>query len=270
MKNKNFFVKFKNSIYNMKEFPNYIREGVGRAILYGLILSFILGGIKGITNSISMKKSINSTIQILEDNKYKFKIENGILDLETSPLKIEDGSMLLYLDDNKDISQADELRNITVHVDAYILVLKDGIITSPSLLPQQNSLSQLKYSDIEDSIVITNDNIIDMLNFSDTFIYLWIGAISLMETFMVLIMDAVMIAVMLLLTNFMFRLNMSFSQLFSLAIYASTLPAILILILNIFVPNVYLDSVRVFGTFLYSFMVLRNMRDEIDKNMNVQ
>ena len=49
MKNKSFFEKFKNSIYNIREFQNYIREGVGRAILYALILSIIVGGIKGHT-----------------------------------------------------------------------------------------------------------------------------------------------------------------------------------------------------------------------------
>ena len=52
MKDKSFFEKFKNSIYNIREFPNYIREGVGKAILYALILSIIVGGIKGGPRSI--------------------------------------------------------------------------------------------------------------------------------------------------------------------------------------------------------------------------
>ena len=94
--------------------------------------------------------------------------------------------------------------------------------------------------------------------------------VTILETFITLIMDALIIATMLLLTNFIFKLGLRFSQLFSLAIYAATLPTILILILNIIVPNVYLDSVRVLRTFLYSFIVLRNMRSEIDENMNIQ
>ena len=270
MKNKNFFVKFKNSIYNMKEFPNYIREGVGRAVLYALILSFIVGVIQGLTNSIYMKKTIDSSIEMLEEDKYKFKIENGILDLETSPLKIEDGNLLIYLDDNKELSQVDELRDITVHSDFYILVLKDGIVTSSSLVPDQVgevAVSQAKYSVMEDGVTITNDNIVDILKVSSNFIYWIIVIVSVVETFLGLIMDSVIIALMLMLTNFMFGLRLRYSQLFSLVIYVATLPVILILILNMFVPDVYLDSVRVLGTFLYSFMVLRNMRHEIDENI---
>ncbi|MBS5986266.1 DUF1189 family protein [Clostridium sp.] len=267
MKNKSFFEKFKNSIYNIREFPNYIREGVGKAILYALILSIILGGIKGITTTFTLNKDINLAIQTLEDDKYKFKIENGTLDLVTSPLKIENGSTLIYLDENKDISQSEELKNITVHLDSYILILKDGIVTNSEVML---GFSQAKYSDFLGGMIITNDNIVETLRLSSKFIYVIIPIITILETFMTLIMDALIIGIMLLLTNFIFKLGLRFSQLFSLAIYAATLPAILILILNIIVPNVYLDSVRVLGTFLYSFIVLRNMRSEIDENMNIQ
>ena len=266
MKNKSFFEKFKNSIYNIREFPNYIREGVGKAILYALILSIIVGGIKGITTTFSLNKDINLAIQTLEDDKYKFKIENGTLDLVTSPLKIDDGNTLIYLDENKDISQSEELKNITVHVDSYILILKDGIVTNSEVML---GFSQAKYSDFLGDMIITNDNIVETLRLSSKFIYAIIPIITILETFITLIMDA-LIAAMLLLTNFIFKLGLRFSQLFSLAIYTSTLPAILILILNVIVPNVYLDSVRVLGTFLYSFIVLRNMRSEIDENMNIQ
>ena len=185
----------------------------------------------------------------------------------TSPLKIDNGNTLIYLDENKDISQSEELKNITVHVDSYILILKDGIVTNSEVML---GFSQAKYSDFLGDMIITNDNIVETLRLSSKFIYAIIPIITILETFITLIMDALIIAAMLLLTNFIFKLGLRFSQLFSLAIYTATLPAILILILNVIVPNVYLDSVRVLGTFLYSFIVLRNMRSEIDENMNIQ
>ena len=166
-----------------------------------------------------------------------------------------------------DISQSEELKNITVHLDSYILILKDGIVTNSEVML---GFSQAKYGDFLGGMIITNDNIIETLSLSSKLIYVIIPIIAILETFMTLIMDALIIATMLLLTNFIFKLGLRFSQLFSLTIYAATLPAILILILNIIVPNVYLDSVRVLGTFLYSFIVLRNMRSEIDENMNIQ
>ena len=47
MKKDNFFVKLKNNIYNMSTFQKYVKDGFLSAILYALILSLILGGIKG-------------------------------------------------------------------------------------------------------------------------------------------------------------------------------------------------------------------------------
>ncbi len=221
MKNKSFFEKFKNSIYNIREFQNYIREGVGRAILYALILSIIVGGIKGITTTFTLNKDINLAIQTLEDDKNKFKIENGTLDLVTSPLKIENGNTLIYLDESKDISQSEELKNITVHVDSYILILKDGIVTNSEVML---GFSQAKYSDFLGGMIITNDNIVETLRLSSKFIYVIAPMVTILETFITLIMDALIIVTMLLLTNFIFKLGLRFSQLFSLAIYAATLP----------------------------------------------
>ena len=170
MKNKSFFEKFKNSIYNIREFPQYIREGVGKAILYALILSIIVGGIKGITTTFTLSNDINLAIQTLEDDKYKFKIENGTLDLVTSPLKIENGNTLIYLDDNMDISQSEELKNITVHLDSYILILKDGIVTNSEVML---GFSQAKYGDFLGGMIITNDNIIETKNQNDLNDLIW-------------------------------------------------------------------------------------------------
>lgn len=53
------------------------------------MLSLFIGIISGIVSSVELNKSITEVVQTLEQDKYKFKIENGVLDLEKSPLKIE-------------------------------------------------------------------------------------------------------------------------------------------------------------------------------------
>lgn len=270
-KNKSLFEKFKNSIYNIREIPNYILEGAGRAILYLLVLSLLVGGVQGIIASIRLGKSIDSTIEKLEDDKYKFSIENGTLSMETSPIKIEEGSTLVYIDDSKTLSETDNLKSITVHSDAYVLILKDGILISSDMVSGAGvDMGEIKYSDLNEGVVITNKNIVDTLSFSSKFIYLIVFIYSMFETFLVFIMDAILVTLMSMLMNVLLKLRLKFSQLFSLVIYTSTLPILLVLLLSIAIPNVYFDSVRVLGTFLYTFIVLRNMRSEIDDNMNIQ
>ena len=60
----------------------------------------------------------------------------------------------------EDISQSEELKNITVHVDSYILILKDGIVTNSEVML---GFSQAKYSDFLGGMIITNDNIVETL-----------------------------------------------------------------------------------------------------------
>ena len=59
----NFFVKLKNNVYNIETFSDYIKEGLGRAILYAIILSLILGGIQGIYTGVKTKNAIKSSIE---------------------------------------------------------------------------------------------------------------------------------------------------------------------------------------------------------------
>ena len=77
-------------------------------------------------------------------------------------------------------------------------------------------ISQAKYSDFLVGMIITNDNIVETLRLSSKFIYVIAPMVTILETFITLIMDALIIATMLLLTNFIFKFRLRFSQLFSL------------------------------------------------------
>lgn len=149
-------------------------------------------------------------------------------------------------------------------MDAYILILKDGVVINSSMITGTSEVSEVKYNSIIGDVAITNKNIVDTLNLSSKFFYVVLIISIIVQTFMMLIMDCVLVAIMLSVTNIIYRLGLKFSHLLSLTIYASTLPAILILIINILVPTVYFDSIRALGTFLYAFLALRNIRKEIN------
>lgn len=270
-KKTNIFRKFKNSLYNIKEVPKYIKEGVGRAILYALVFSVLVGLANGIATVYRLNESINSTTELLKEDKYKFKIENGILNINNSPINLEQSNTLFYLDDEKTLDQADDLRNITAHVDAYVLLLKDGlIINSNTISITGMNDTKVKYTDITEEAEITNENIISILNLFSKMIFAIVIIAAIITGFISLLFNSLLVALASMLTNNLLGLRLKLQEVFSLAIYAATLPMIIVTILSIIRPDVYFDSAGLLGTLLYSFFVLRNIKKERDSNINIQ
>ncbi|MGG7179168.1 DUF1189 domain-containing protein [Clostridium paraputrificum] len=265
-KKTNIFVKFVNSLYNIKEFPRYMKEGVGRALLYALVLSLVCGIGTGIVASVNMNKSIKSTLESLKEDKYRFKLQDGILDIETSPLKIEEGNTLVYIDDNITIDKLDELRSMTAHVDSYILLLKDGLSISSDMFPSKVA----KYKDMLANNSIDNQSIMDSIEFASKFIGIAFLIMIVVETFLSYLIDVAMIALLAMLTNFTLGINLKYSNMFSLVIYAATLPTVLVTILTVLFPGVYFNSASMVGTLVLTLLVLRNMRKDINENRNIQ
>ena len=59
MKEKNsFFKKMLKSIYDMDAFSEYAKEGVMKSILYGILISLLLGGIQGIVSGYTFYKQV--------------------------------------------------------------------------------------------------------------------------------------------------------------------------------------------------------------------
>ena len=65
-------------------------------------------------------------VEKLEDDNYQFKIKDGVMDIATSPVKIENNNTLVYIDKDTTMAQSNNLRSMTVNADVYILILKDG------------------------------------------------------------------------------------------------------------------------------------------------
>ncbi|MBD7910855.1 MULTISPECIES: DUF1189 family protein [Clostridium] len=262
-KGDNIFKKIINSIYNLKEFPSYRKEGIKKAILYALILTIFIGGIKGIIKSIGFNNSSNETIRIISDEKYKFSIVNGQLNLVNTPLKIEENNMIIYMDKDITISESAKLSNSTiVNEGTYILMLNDGIVVNSN----NSGISQMKYNYNELGIMNGFDNktLIDMIRNIKLPIMVLIAIVYIIQEFIFYLMVALMIGVLSLIPSKLFKLNMELEELFSLAIYTATFPNILILILTILVPNVPFDTAGMVGTIIFTYIILNDLRKEIN------
>lgn len=265
MKDKtNIFKKFIGSISNIKVFPKYIKEGLGRAVVYALLLMLFVGAIKGIFLNFQLNSYFDSAKAQLNESKYRFEIKDGVLDLQGNEvIDIDDGSSLVYVNDEVSIDEKDQIENLVIHNDSYVLFLKDGIIVNSQDLGEQSA----KYSDIMiDNETFDNSTIINYLSYAKYIIIIATVFGSIFYYFM----NSVLIAVMSMASNMIMRLGMKFSDILSLVFYAGTLPIIVQTIFEGVMPSIYFGYVSIVGTVIYVFLILRNIRKEINDGMNVQ
>lgn len=263
-KKDNVFVRLIKCIYDIKSYPKYIVDGVGKALLYAVLFTFIIGGVKGAVTTYEVNKSINQTVQTLKEDKYEFEIKNGTLELKSSPVKFDDNNALLYFDKEKTLQDVDDLKSLTVNADVYVLMLKDGVYlnSNSQSIPDGQSI---KYSEllIDGNEKIDNEYIINLLNSLKSIIFFMIIIISIISTFIWYVVMSALIAVFSLLISRLLRLNLRFSHIFSLSMYTGTFPNVLITILFLFVPTVPLDTAAIIGTLLLNYVVLKNIRSTV-------
>ena len=262
MKRDNLFKKFKYSLYNAKKIAIYCKEGLGRAILYTLVLSVFLGLVQFIVQAVEINKVYNKIESALSDEKYSFNITNGVLDINTSPINEEESGFLLYVDDETTLDNIEKLESKIVNSDIYFLVLNDGFQIGSN--DYRNSLVSFKYSDIGlDGF--TNDDLKTSLVFSKvTFPILLV--MQILSIFIYYLFDAIIISVFVTLSMFILRVKLRYSELISLILYTSTLPRVIVLIFSLIAPNVYFDTIGIIGTLLYTILILNEMKkNNIDK-----
>lgn len=153
----NFIKKVITSIYDIKVFSEYAREGIFQSISYAMILTLILAGVKGVSKGYSI---------------------NGF-----------------------------ELREF-----------------------------------VSEIIVI----------FGTDFVYL--------------LFDCLIIVLLSLLFSILMRLVVKYIALYSLTIYAATLPLIAKTILEAVNPNINFNAMFIIGTLTYVILILKHIRDEIINN----
>lgn len=252
--------KFRKSLYNIKEMIKFSKQGLGRAILYAILLCTFFGLGKGIIYSVKVNSYLNVVIDNLQDDKYKFGINQGELDLETSFIKEEINGNLVYIDDSIKVDEYDKLKSIFVQADQYVLILKDGIMVNSnltnSLPPIKMSYRDLGIENIDNDFAIKNIKNKKILVFPIICIYIIIFSL------VTYLLDAFIIALLALLNIFILRLDISFSKVFSLVIYAATLPSILVLLLTIISPSTDFSKVSALGTIVYTFIILNYIRKD--------
>lgn len=257
MKKDSFFSKLKNNIYNVSNFQRYVKYGVLSAIVYALILSVILGGIKGFYIGLQTRDEITQSVQEVKDPSNEFNIENGTLNTKKEASTIEVGNTIIYVDSKKDLAHSEELRNIYIHGDAYILALKDGIKMGSGEMS-----TELKYNDFL-SGNLNNEELASQLTTMGVIIVPVMTVFTMFQYFVNMLLNCLLVTAISILIGTFMGLRMKISAIYSLAIYASTLPSLLLLPFSLIRPYTLFDVPFVIGTTIYLIFILRQIKKDI-------
>ena len=259
-KTDNFFKKFINCIYNLKALVTYPKYGIGKAILYVFLISALLGGIRGISIGYKIDKEMNNLSTILKNDGFKFNIEEGILHIEHSPLKVEGTSSLIYIDENKSLSEIDDLKDITVHNDNNILFLHDGISLEAGSYKQK-----AHYEDLIGNTKIDNDILFGELDYVLKITVAIVILYTILFTFINTLINCLFVTAFASFSLLFMRIFMKYTILYSLSLYVCTLPFIFQTILQIIFPTIKLDTMFIVGTLVYVIFILKYIKDEMIK-----
>ncbi|MBC8060635.1 MAG: DUF1189 domain-containing protein [Clostridiaceae bacterium] len=221
-----FFTKVKNSLTSPKSYAEFLKDSMGKAVLYLLLLCIIFGGIAAIKDLITKETYINTLSSDIKNNVPAFTFKNGELNV--------DGIMPIVLDEDKDypvIIDTSENADVSL-LDDYstgILITKTKFIQKLATdSTQETPLSSFK------SITLSNSNLTSMLNVAK-YLILLVLIIEPLLFFAAKFIAVFIISIIGLLLNSIFHSELSFGEIYKLSIYAITLSLILKVLCN-FLP----------------------------------
>lgn len=265
MKNKTSIIKkIINSIYNIDEFPKYVIDGVKKALLYAFVLSILTGGIKGIIDFVKINSYMNDIVNTLNQDEYNFKIVDNRLNLENSPVTINQDRILFYIDDSIELDKANDLKKITENEDVNILILKDGLAFETNGDYDSIEDFEIHYSDMNIDEDITSIDIINTIESSKKMLSIFAIGSDVVQEFIMYIVSAFLIALLTIIPSKLLGVNYRLGDLFSLVVYAYTLPNLLVLALNIVFPHIVFDMAGMIGAMVYTYLAIRNIRKQIN------
>lgn len=255
----NIFNTFIRSIYDVSSFSVSAKRGFKRAVMYMLLLTIILGGIKGIFLGRNYYKQVSKISYILQKNYYNMYIYNNELNTDNSPIMFKDIDKLsLYIDDKKTVTDKLDNINETAYDNSNLLILKDGIIYK-----NIDNTYTVKYSTFLNGKSINNielQSYIKKLNFIFPIIFIiskiLIMLVNLLVDYLIIVTIASLIALFM-------KMVVKYGALWSLVIYASTLPLIIVTILEIIRPDVDFETTFIIGTLTYMIIIFKSIKAEI-------
>ncbi len=223
----NFVKKLKISITSIKGYSDLVKEKISKAIIYSIIFSLIIGTIQGLISFVTISSIQNTIEKAISSDEFKFTFQDGILNFENSPIKSEKGRNIVYIDTNISLEEKESIRNIVIHKDVSVAILKDGISFRINGMERD-----IEFSKDEIAGEINNEKILKAL--SSIGLAKYIAFItSIILTYIIFMMNSLILSLLGLIINGINKFGLNYENILKISIYATTAPTIIGLIFPI-------------------------------------
>lgn len=238
------FEKFKYSV-NPNKYMYFLKERIINALVYLLIICIIAGGIQGVFLVTAFSESEKILKDTLETSEMKFQFTNGILNLEGNQWIDEHGENLILINTEKNISQMDDLRNITIHKTNVVAFLRDGF-----MIKTRDNKKTYTY----DEVGLGNESF-DNYSAEKYLEYMDVGKYLLLPYVVVIkyignLISALCIMLIGIALSIINKLNLKYSTIFIFSIYSLTIPNIIGIIFPIGSIDILISSIIISLAFI--------------------
>ncbi|GMQ62289.1 DUF1189 domain-containing protein [Vallitalea maricola] len=227
IKSPNIFVKFIKSFTDFHVYNSIRHERLGKSFGYLILLALFIGITLSIVVSVKTNTSIDNTIELLQsDDMPEITVRNGILNIDMNePLVLTKDHDFIFIVDMTDKYTLNDLVGYSM---GYLVTPERIIINQAGSPPMP-----LEFKDLRD-FNIDKNSVLEILN---SFRGLAIGFIVFLiiaGTVLLKLFESLMVSIIGLIANSVLKTNLSYNEVYKIGIYALTLPALIMLLINCF------------------------------------
>ncbi|MEA4847041.1 MAG: DUF1189 domain-containing protein [Clostridiaceae bacterium] len=250
----NFFVQMRESVIDFKFYRSIKDNKFSKSFVYLLLLFLIIYFINGTRTYIGTRIAMEELASNLNANVPEFRLENGEFSFE--------GDMPYYIGSStNEAFVIDTTGQVTESVlkdaETGILITKDKVyVKRNEIETREFSLSELK------SITLDKSDILEFMPKLSWIVFIFI-AFGFIFVLGWKLLNAVILALLGLMANAVFKGRLKFGSLLNISIYALTLPLLVQLAVNLYgypIPNFWMIYWVI--SILYVVLGIKNCIDE--------
>lgn len=251
----NIFTRFYYSITSFARYRLFLRQGVGKAVVYLLLLSILLSLAVYIPAGIQYDRIVDDIIANYDTMIPDFTLVNGRLQVSGKmPIVVDEGTYPIVIDTSPDAED-----RVLAEYDIVMLITSDKIVQKNYANKQVTNLSAFQ------GLELTSDDIaqaLPLMKPMGVFIFVLLAIGFVFGKFI----SALIISLIGLTINSALKTNLSYRNIFKISVYSMTMPLLICTVpglVSVHIPYLWLLFYIIAS--VYVFGAIRSIRKEIDK-----
>ena len=254
-----FIQRFRISVFDVHSYKKIMKDGLAKAILFLLLITFICDVIPLLANIGTIQSQKDKFIEQVQNNIELMEVKDSQLVSPEDVVKIELNGSLIYI--NKNITY-DELKEGELKdTDTFIGVLKDQIVI------ESNGISQKAPYTLINDFSFNTDKLIEVINYGLTMGFVTIVVITFISSFIGYLLKGVILASVASITTMFRKKFIRFSELYKCGLYCLALPVIFCAILKLLKLPInwsYFYYIQIIAGGIYAVVAIMNYEDDKD------